>query len=458
MTPYAALERSTARGRLLVALNRRQTFLHRAINSNQLLPFHVDEAKLMLEIVEDGLSVVHSLDPLDNNNTIDISVVKKLLKNNPVKDLRDRWNLKIYRARLSPLEKRLFKKLVNATQANRADANHCRILLRCLESDMSQEFIIHDTLTIADHHMEKIFGPEQSKVFRNYQLKFRRRCPGAERIAVFEIGEKGRRHFHYLWYCPEIPDNWQSDPNAGLRFATQESEIKNTDDLWPWGRNMTLAMRYGAHDAWSRRLRWRWPDEKKGNKYVPSTKYGLMKIASYIAKYLKKSYTSKEKGKWRNRMTPNFGKRSLLSAMATLPTQKLMVLASNPDILKLNPLTIQGYPISPALLQTATDTLLIRHLRIHYETTDLFRWFKDEQPLPGIKERFKQTMNALPTEKSAAAQILKTTRHSLSIGNSETLKLSTTDISKPMLRELLNDLQTALDELGFYERLGYIPR
>ena len=464
MTSYSAKERTTRRGRHLSNLERRQMFLLAAINSNRLLPQHVKEARQMLKIVESGISSL--LDPrnLDNDNISDTLSSLNQLKTD-VGELRQKWNYCVEKAKLTPIERRFIERLCNATQATRAKDYFCRILFRLLEADLQQQFVFMHTLTIANAHIDHVMGPDQSKVFRNYQNRIKRRCPGAEFIAVKEYGEKrARPHFHYLWFCSTIPPNWCSDPNHGLTQAIRPSNIKGMQHLWPFGKADATAMRYGASDAWSTRLRWRWPilQERKenSNRYVPSRSYGLLKIAGYMSKYLSASMTSRQKGedKWRNRMARNFGKQSLLRALSTLNTEKLIALAVHPDILRQNPLTIQGFPISPSLLQTATDTLLIQRLRIHYAATDLFNHFKGATPLPSIKERLRQTMSGQRTASYDAGRILEITRLSLSIGNSGTLRLITTGISKSRLSELLSEIQHSLDDLGFRERLQRTPR
>lgn len=458
MTPAQAKERTTTRGRDLTYFERRKAFLLSAINSGRLSPQHATQAEVMLKTIERGLSDCLSTEHLDTYITDNIRLARNTLSIK-VADLRDAWSFHKQKADLTPVEKRYLDQLQAATQVNRAYDYHCRILLRCLEANEQQHFIIMHTLTLAPHHYEEVLGPNTTKHFRNYKNRFQRRFPGSEYIAVMERGEKRDRiHFHYLWFCPNVPDECQADPNRGLTYATRGQDIPHMQSLWPFGEAHAQAMRYGAEDAWSRRAHWRWPDIKKDSDYAPSDKYSLMRIAGYMAKYFKIALTSKEKLKWRTKMTPNLGKRSLLRALATLPTQKLIALAQNPDILKNNPLTIQGYPISPLLLQTAVNTILIRHLRIHYEAQALFDHFKNATPQPGIKERFKRTMNADPMANSVASRTLETTQQSLSLGNSATLKLISTGISKSLLRELLNDIQQSLNELGFYERIQYIPR
>ena len=207
-------------------------------------------------------------------------------------------------------------------------------------------FIIFNTLTVSDEHMDQVFAVG-SRAFTDYIRSFYRRVGVALGIpkdvadrshsdfhryfAVVEHGGKnGRLHVHILHFCKALPRGCQ-DPN-GLLSLPKRTEIDNLKPLWSsFGWSTPIMVRYSADDAFSR-LGWKWPLRKVKGVWSPLPAGDIGRVANYVGKYIAKQ-TEVKKWKttegtkiqcWRTRMNRGFGTEWIRRRLSPLPARLLM--------------------------------------------------------------------------------------------------------------------------------------
>ena len=208
-----------------------------------------------------------------------------------------------------------------------------RLTVECQEAIDRGEYLLFNTLTVANDCMEKVFK-RGSREFTDYYRRIERACPGARHFAVVERGEKTHRlHIHVLHFLPTLPGG-ACDPNRGRRTPDKRC-IDHFRSYWSNGHSAPVAVRLaGRKDAFSK-LGWAWPVEKQGKKYVPIVAKPPAAVVGYMTKYmLKNNCYSMEAIQWRVRQTRSLGLKTLRSEISRLKIATLLQLIRIPILPK----------------------------------------------------------------------------------------------------------------------------
>ncbi|AXL14830.1 replication initiator protein [Microviridae sp.] len=224
-------------------------------------------------------------------------------------------------------------------------------------------YIVFDSLSVANHHYKEVFH-NGSRAWPNYIRSIHRRIgkhiygtireadrhrhvdPFHTYFAVVERGAKhGRLHIHVVHCFRDIPNEWKSDPNRGrsnpyYRLVGSTRRKNSLRCLWPYGHSYPIACRFGESDAFGR-LGWRWPTQlvKGSNNYTACPRRPPGALASYMVKYLVKSFNQdKRKASyvWKTRISRQFGTIPIKNFMKQLETTQLrQLLTPNFPILRI---------------------------------------------------------------------------------------------------------------------------
>lgn len=223
-------------------------------------------------------------------------------------------------------------------------------------------YMIFNTLTVAPGEYYKVFNKD-STAFKEYIRKVDKLTEGHTYFGVVEEGaENGRLHIHVLHFMDKLPKG-SEDPNTHVITPTRR-ELNTFKALWPYGFSSPIIVRYSPNDAYGR-TGYRWPYNTKEGK---SQKIGSpLRIASYMSKYIVKSYTSNKRSKllWRIRKTQKLGMAIMEELTSQLETETLLIVATT------NRMTTRwnNWRIPPILLrQTALREVQKRNQNNHQNT------------------------------------------------------------------------------------------
>jgi hypothetical protein len=195
-----------------------------------------------------------------------------------------------------------------------------RLIERCRQADLNNEYVIFDTLTVDKEHYEKVFQRD-SNHWRNYIERFARLCNG--RHEYFASTERGtgtlRLHLHVIHFCGQKPKGI-TDPNKGSCLPIKR-EITSLKKLWPYGNTSPIAVRWSISDTWAQ-AGWKWPVEESG---VPIDRKPLIATARYVAKYVTKTNQRKDIP-WRVKATRNLGLNNLKTVLSSLAVRDIYLL------------------------------------------------------------------------------------------------------------------------------------
>ena len=244
---------------------------------------------------------------------------------------------------LLPAGKSEFWKTVEAV--SRAGVHRrwdCRLQIEAWEATRKGWFLVFDTITYdpSVHSDEVMFG----RYWRQYQRsvqhavvrashgslrRFRRSGASfADHVRYFLVPEAhrdGRTHCHILWFVSHLPDTCRlADPNSHSP-RTPQRQVSGWPP-YPFGMiTMRLPVRY-AGDNFTRRLGWRLPLDKDGNRPILK---GVNAVARYVAKYLDKPKPETLKCR-RIRTSPRLGLNFIQAKLSTLTTPQLCLLYRDP--------------------------------------------------------------------------------------------------------------------------------
>jgi len=196
-------------------------------------------------------------------------------------------------------------------------------------------YCVFDTLTVADWKVEEVFG-QDSMVFRDYVRRVRRRVgahlygsvAAADRCAspsdyfhYFAVVEREPRlHIHVVMFLKALPPEMARDPNSGV-FDGENRCISALKKYWQGGYSEPIAVRFSGYDPYGK-LGWKWP-LRAGKALTPKP---VEALAQYVLKYINKSYGKELDGKWRTRMSRQFGLRNLRVNLRKLSLNQLAYL------------------------------------------------------------------------------------------------------------------------------------
>ncbi len=281
-----------------------------------------------------------------------------------------------------------------------------RLQLEAFEATEKQWFIVFDTITYdpGEYSDEVMYGKYWAQYRTTIQNSVVRRAFGSVKkfkrsgdkytdyvryFAVPELHKDGRTHLHILWFLKELPDVASEDCPNMFREVPNRRQING----WPPFRYGTIAMRLAVRytgDAFSKRLGWRWPVVKGGQR-LPSNQ--VFAVARYVAKYLDKPRPEALQS-CRVRTSQSLGLTRLQSYLATLSIPQLTMLIRNPQFSQ-TPKSIEGVKIPMALIKVQA----IREISIQFRNLnlpipkqfDLLRSVMGQISPPPLRENFSLT-------------------------------------------------------------------
>ncbi|AJK28287.1 putative replication initiation protein [Eel River basin pequenovirus] len=351
------------------------------------------------------------------------------------------------------LETRFLRNLKLQNSKIRVHELKNRILLETIHRISLGWYPIFNTLTVTNDFYEEVFSPG-SRNFQRYIDRFKyaiRRAThdqdktclhgGHSYFAVVEEGdERGRLHFHVLHFCQSLPRNTH-DPNSG-RAIPNYRIISSCRHFWTSGFSSPIAARLNGMDNWAR-LGWRWPVERKGNRWIAIEASNPLRLANYIAKYITKGI-EKDTFQWRTRTSQNFGAHLIKKSLTNLTVAELNhILTMTPQMMKLGDLQLP-----PNLVKKLTTKELLARLRNappNSKRSTKLKSLTHIKPQPSIVERFRTLTQTKPNHNSQ------------NIGSKLTTNSNASDIFK--IRQSFLD---TLDEFEYSDieipRRGFNPR
>lgn len=219
-------------------------------------------------------------------------------------------------------------------------------------------FVVFNTLTVDADAYDRVFELG-STAFKDYVRRYARATGDPDNHRYFGVvergGARGRLHVHVVHMSRRLPRG-VADPNAGAKVPSRR-ELDMVKPLWPHGRSAPIACRFGSRDAYGM-LGWRWPQVRVGKSWCPIDVGVPARLASYMGKYLLKSYTQRTH-KWRTKMTRNLGLSEIKAAMATMGIRRLIALT---ELIRTRGLKIQGREIPVPLIRRLAMMEILRRL------------------------------------------------------------------------------------------------
>jgi hypothetical protein len=195
--------------------------------------------------------------------------------------------------------------------------------------------LIFNTLTVRPGEYSNVFS-RNSTAFKNYIRRFQKIMGQGPYLAVVEEGPStGRLHIHVVHICSRT--NFD-DPNKNVVVPTRR-EASWLRSCWPYGFCSPIIVRTSPNDAWGR-AGFRWPFDTRSDGPLPVS--SPLKLASYLSKYLTKTYLSPKRRKyqWRVRKSHQLGRPLVANIMSNLSHTALTAIASTPPTVRLNNTTI----------------------------------------------------------------------------------------------------------------------
>lgn len=207
----------------------------------------------------------------------------------------------------------------------------------------NQWFMLFNTLTVRDGELSNVFSAT-SDAFQSYIRRIdalaAKASYGSVRkalshdyhtyFAVVELGgNTGRLHIHCLHFLRDLPEGC-NDPNYGKSLPDRR-ELTAFKSLWTYGFSSPVMVRYSPQDAYGL-AGYRWPyDTRKQNALTIGSP---LRIGSYMAKYITKSYTQEKRGEyqWRVRKTHRTGLAIITELLAPLTARQLLTVATCPTM------------------------------------------------------------------------------------------------------------------------------
>lgn len=230
-------------------------------------------------------------------------------------------------------ERFILKMLKEKSEKARQYERAALIELEAVEKSREGWFMIFNTLTVSDWHVQAVWKKESlewQKYVRDFDAAVRKAAGykiGTARdeyhsyCAVIERGSKAskRLHIHVLHFVKSLDKSWM-DPNYG-RNVPGYREVVGIKKYWKFGLSVPIAVRTGNNDAFAK-IGWRWPVIKKGRKYERLEANGVRAVARYMAKYVVKP--NEEKKIWRTRTSRRFGRKIPQLLMKNLSEESLV--------------------------------------------------------------------------------------------------------------------------------------
>ena len=356
---------------------------------------------------------------LDINNTADhrtnlVADWAKYIKLNPENTLRSELRYE----KPPRFDDMATQTLKRAQMKSRAAYQKQRIQNEIAWAHENGWYMVFDTLTLADWHLNKFY--EDERAIRDYTRKVARMVNVAcgrkagdsyqdvyQYICVPEYGTKnGRLHFHILHCMKELPLG-QNDPNYGLPAGQRVYRELDTMHIWKYSMydlQKPIAVRYQG-DAFTNRG-WLMPiDTKKcpisGDFRPTGKKLDLKPVAAvghYISKYIGKQtdqdYVRFGLGdtKWNQRL------RAILNRM---PKHVWKLRASLKFGTKL-----------PSMGDLSTDSL-IEMTKLHWSVSPVNKLLKKKAQRELLKRLDVPTVAMLPSLLPTAPNLLKSLRDSM---------------------------------------------
>lgn len=281
---------------------------------------HENRATEVLEKIQ------NEINQEDNNSSL--SSRKEEILRKPVKETIE-YIFQDLRKPTATQKSNLVQELL-ATLEEKARTQKCatyKFLLAC-EIALAHKkgtYIIFNTLTVAPGEYYKVFS-KTSRAFKEYIRKIDRLVENHRYFGVVEEGAKnGRLHIHVIHFMDTLPKG-SDDPNKDKVIPTRR-ELTGLKALWPYGFSSPIIVRYSPQDAFGK-LNWRWPHDLRTN--APYKIASPYKLASYVSKYIVKSYSSKKRDKylWRIRKSHKLGQQVLKELCSQLKTTTLIIIAT----------------------------------------------------------------------------------------------------------------------------------
>lgn len=204
---------------------------------------------------------------------------------------------------------------------------------------------LFQTLTLAS--LEDL-EHKYTKGWESY-IKRLERFVGKENLIYYycvpEKGPQGQRdHLHVLLILKDMPDHCFIDPNVGQVRAKGTYEVIAFNHLWKYGRNNTIAARFGKHDIWSTKHSWATCEHVEKN-------FSFERLVNYLVKELSKQIGGNKLCQYRIRTT-----RNSLSDLENSLAQLLESIQTQVDIHQFPHLINQWLknPVSPILIKKLT--------------------------------------------------------------------------------------------------------
>lgn len=226
-------------------------------------------------------------------------------------------------------------------RARQLAANQHKFLCMCEIAYRAKQnwYMIFNTLTVRPGEFYNVFS-KNNGVFKQYVRKMDRLAAasafGTIRAAIGrdyhshfavteEGGQNGRLHIHSLHFQKEPPIG-SYDPNSGKQRPT-ERELHCLKNIWPYGRQAPIIVRYSPIDAWGR-AGYRWPIDVGTNE--PLLIQSPQALANYMAKYIKKGYNSCQRANllWRVKKSHKLGLQILKMMTDEMTTPTLLILTT----------------------------------------------------------------------------------------------------------------------------------
>lgn len=294
--------------------------------------------------------------------------------------------------------------LSDRSAISRAASHVTRVVHELHRAEQNRWFVIFNTLTVEAREYDKVFG-EGSLEFQKYTQRLRRYLsPHGIKLRYCKVNEEGsqfgRLHVHLLMVLEDLPPDWRSDPNSGRRIPYCR-EIHQLKEFWPHGYSVPLAVRVGSGDAFTSRLRWRWPSSSRYDDVpIPSSSY--FAVASYVGKYITKQVTAPSSDyRYRIGFSRGFGKSYLtvIFSQCTLEEMEHLLRSArhvvghrDPHTGKDTRLWLLNRPVTASLLRQVLIPLYLRRLLAFNKAKPVFQFLASQSPQMNIVKRLRKML------------------------------------------------------------------
>lgn len=302
-----------------------------------------------------------------------------------------------------PVKKYLHTMKLNMAQSRRSELMW-RLKSELRETTFSGWFVIMNTLTVRNEDFLKVFS-RGSKSFIYYIKAIDKAVGGSDNHSYFAVTEEGsttgRLHIHVIHMLKQLPVKC-ADPNRANPDRPLRRNIEAFRKFWSFGFSAPIAVRFDAKDAYSL-LGWLWPViANEAGSYVPIKAGSCDRVASYLGKYLIKTYIKEEKSLWRTKIRRGLGERLILKALYKLTDEQLsqiLLIADSRQLL------IHREKLPLNYLKKLTARVLLNR---NPDPISRLKLLMELPSLPSIIERLSAQMRTLSIPSSTSTMSLKT--------------------------------------------------